>query len=321
MSPPPLLSVCIPTYNRPELLERALRSVTDAPAPASGAVEIIVSDNSTDGRSEDLCTGLLASWDGPARYVLNRPGVGAVPNFNCCLDLATGRWVLLLHDDDYLTEGVEPLLDAIETAADTDMVQLFGVHVVDQHQRVRKRQTFSSEVRLSPEEALARVLRDSSWVRFPALLARRDAYAAVGPFDVDVKDPTDLDMWIRLFGRYGVRCLPVVSCAYTVHVGALTEQMFSHETINTLAGIFDAVVAHDLLPEDQVRRHQADFLHQFILGATWRRLRVRDLAGARDMMQLFGHPTVQSLGTSKRWAVVRVMFRAMTALPAPRRSR
>lgn len=312
MSPFPLLSVCIPTYNRPDLLERALRSVVDAPVPDSGAVEIIVSDNSTDERSQELCAGLLASWDGPTRYVLNRPGVGAVPNFNCCLDLATGTWVLILHDDDYLVDGVAALLDAIHTAADSDMVQLFGVHVVDQHQRVRKHQTFNAEVRLLPEEALARVLSDSSWVRFPGLVARRDAYQAVGPFNVDVKDPTDLDMWIRLFARYGVRCLPVVSSAYTVHVGALTERMFSHETVDTLAGIFDAVVAQNLLPEDQVRRHQADFIHQFILGATWRRLRVRDLAGARETMQLFGHPAVRSLGVSKRWAAVRVVFRALT---------
>ncbi len=88
--------------------------------------------------------------------------------------------------------------------------------------------------------------------------------------------------------------------------------MFSHETVDTLAGIFDAVVAQNLLPEDQVRRHQADFIHQFILGATWRRLRVRDLAGARETMQLFGHPAVRSLGVSKRWAAVRVVFRALT---------
>ncbi|HUG83677.1 MAG TPA: glycosyltransferase family 2 protein, partial [Euzebya sp.] len=150
MSSPPVLSVCIPTYNRPDMLERALRSVTDGPRPPAGEVEIVVSDNSTDERSRHLSTSLLGGWDGPTQYVLNRPGVGAEPNFNRCLELATGTWVLILHDDDYLLRGVEPLLKAIRTASDGVRVQLFGVQVVDQHERVIKRQTFRAESRLTP---------------------------------------------------------------------------------------------------------------------------------------------------------------------------
>lgn len=280
-------------------------------------MQVVVSDNSTDDRTRALVEPLLARWKGPTRYVLNHPGVGAEPNFNRCLELATGQWVHILHDDDYLLRGVGPLLEAIATARSTDRVHLFGVHVVDERERLRKRQAFRTERRLLPADALAHLLTDSSWMRFPAVVVRHDAYDAVGPFDTTVRNPTDFDMWIRLLSRYGVRCLPAVSCAYTVHSGALSAAMFRPETIDTLGGIFDTVVADGLLPEASVRRHQADFLHQFILGATWRCLRTRDLAGARATMRLFRHPVVRRLRRSPRWAPVRVAFEVMTGAALP----
>lgn len=308
----PRLSICVPTYNRPDLLERALRSVMDPSDGATAEVELVVSDNSTDERSEELVASVRHEWPGTLTYVHNPPGLGAEENFNRCLELASGEWVEFLHDDDYLVRGVTPVLDAISTAADSDVVLLFGVDVVDEHERRIGRQHFRRERRLSPEEALARVLADSSWVRFPALVARREAYDTVGRFDASLRNPVDLEMWIRMFSRFGVRCMPEVSCAYTVHTGALTNSMFTPETIDTLAGIFDRVAADGLLPERQVRAHEADFLHQFILGGTWRRLRRGDRSAAARVLRLFEHPEVRAVGRSARWAPVRAAFRALT---------
>ena len=42
----PVLSIAMPTRNRPELLERALRSLVTAMAPVAEHVEITVSDGS-----------------------------------------------------------------------------------------------------------------------------------------------------------------------------------------------------------------------------------------------------------------------------------
>ncbi len=318
---PPVLSICIPTYNRPDLFERALRSAQTIPEPAAGTVELVVSDNSTDERTKEAASKLLADWPGPTRYVLNRPGVGAEENFNRCLELATGLYVLILHDDDYLLpSGPAHILRAIGTARDRDRVLLFGVHVVDQHQRIRRRQVFRSEEYLPPPQALRRVLSNSSYVRFPAIVVRGDAYEDVGPFDMNltVRNPVDFDMWIRLFSRYGVRCMPQVSCAYTVHPGALTEAMFAPPTISTIAGIFDRAAELGVLSSSTVQLCERDFFAQFILGGAVRRLRVRDQEGARRMLAFFDLPEVRVLGPSWRWAPVRLAVTAAAALPSPR---
>lgn len=324
MNKPPELSICIPTYNRPDLFERALRSAQTLPERAAEDVELIVSDNSTDDRTEEVARKLLSNWPGRTNYVRNRPGVGAEPNFNRCLELANGRYILILHDDDYLLpSGPAQLLRAIATATDRDRVLLFGVHVVDEHERVRRRQVFRSETYLPPPRALRQVLSKSSFVRFPAIVVRRDAYEEVGPFDMSlsVRNPTDFDMWIRLFSRFGVRCLPQVSCAYTVHSGALTETMFAPPTVSTLAGIFERVARQGVLPERTVRRCERDFFAQFLLGATVRRLRVRDREGAQRVLALFRLPEVGAAGPSLRWAPVRIALTVLvlTGVPLPTR--
>ena len=314
----PLLTIAIPTYNRPDLLRRALGSATEVQPARARAVEVVVSDNSTDDRTALTCKDLLEHWAGSVRYTHNRPSIGAEPNFNRCLELSRGRYVLILHDDDYLLAGaVDKVLDAIERHSDAEVL-LFGAHVVDQDERIRRKQAHKRDRYLPPRQALAAVLRNSSYIRFPAIVVRRRAYSAVGPFDVGLVNPTDFDMWARLLARFGVQLVNATTCAYTVHSGALTSTsgMFNALTVTRITTIFERAATGSVLPPDQVRRHQRDFLHQFILGGAYRELRAGKRDRARQILQLFEHRDVRPLGLSPRWAAVRIAFWALT-LGAP----
>lgn len=58
-------------------------------------------------------------------------------------------------------------------------------------------------------------------------------------------------------------------------------------------------------------------LHQFILGGTVWRLRLRDAAGARTVMGPFDVPVVRNPRLSWRWAPVRLILRAtLRAVPS-----
>jgi glycosyltransferase involved in cell wall biosynthesis len=91
----PLVTIGIPTYNRAdgyltEALESALNQTYEN-------IEIVISDNaSTDHTSE-----LIKSYhDSRIRYYKHDENIGAHNNFNYCLEQATGRYFLMLHDDD-----------------------------------------------------------------------------------------------------------------------------------------------------------------------------------------------------------------------------
>jgi glycosyltransferase involved in cell wall biosynthesis len=303
------LSICIPTYNRPDLLQRTLASVTQMPPPRASRVEIIVSDNSADDRSATITARFTQRWPGSVVYHQNRPGISMVENHNRCIALATGQWVQFLHDDDYLLPGgLDNLLTGLDRAGSRDRVLLFGVRVVDHRGRRLRSQTFRQDCVLPPNLALQRLLSNSSFVRMPAIVVRCDAYAEVGLFDLNVGHRIDIVMWIRLFSAYGVRLLPLTTSAYTIHPAADSFAVCNPEAITVLMRIFHDIVPPGMLPESTVQQCQAHFFHQFVLAGAFRRLRVGDRVGARKIMELFQMPEVRRLGWSRRWAPVRMAF-------------
>jgi glycosyltransferase involved in cell wall biosynthesis len=312
----PVLSITMPTRNRPELLERALRSLVTAMAPVAEHVEITVSDGSDADASGRVVERVLGAWPGGHRYVWNRPALTLVENMNRAAELATGEWVQQLDDDDLmLPECGQPMIDVLRRATPHEQVLVFGAHIVDASGAKQREQTFEREQYLSPREALRRLLRNSSFVREPMVVVRRTALVEAGLFEVEVGDVTDLDMWVKLFSRHGARCLPVTTCAYTIHEAAATTGMWNPRTIEVLGTVFDRAAASGVVSQREVRRWQADYMHQFILAGVYRRLRVRRRAEARDVLQLFGLPAVKALGPSPKWLPVRLAFTTATAIP------
>jgi glycosyltransferase involved in cell wall biosynthesis len=50
----PLLSICIPTYNRADILDKSIASIVTQPEFYSGDVELVVSDNASDDNTEEV---------------------------------------------------------------------------------------------------------------------------------------------------------------------------------------------------------------------------------------------------------------------------
>lgn len=100
----PILSVCIPSYNRAELLRSALLSVLPQLDEIDGEAEVIVSDNcSTDH------TRQVAEWAeryGKIRYHCNPENIGMCRNLVLPPDqLANGEYCWVVGDDDLIRPG------------------------------------------------------------------------------------------------------------------------------------------------------------------------------------------------------------------------
>jgi glycosyltransferase involved in cell wall biosynthesis len=282
--------------------------------PDADQVELTVSDGSADEASALVVDRFLASWGGRHRYVRNSPPLPLVDNMNRAVELASGDWVMQLDDDDYLLPGAcAAMLEAIRGAGSEEAVLLFGVDIVDADGVRSRKQRFRRQQYLEPAQALERLLRNSSFVREPAVVVRRTALEREGLFDPSVGGATDHDMWVRLFARYGARCFPSATCAYTIHEAAATTGMWNPEVVASLGEIFDRAAATGVVAEASVRRWQADYLHQFILAGAYRRLRVRRRTEAGEVLRLFELPEVRVLGVSRKWWPVRVAFMVATA--------
>jgi glycosyltransferase involved in cell wall biosynthesis len=108
-----LLTIIIPTRNRPDFLELCLRSVFES---QSIVPHVIVSDNST---SDQPVINILQTKY-RFGYVRQSGKLTQVEHFNACLKISPSQWVLLLHDDDELypdsVKELQPFLERLENA-------------------------------------------------------------------------------------------------------------------------------------------------------------------------------------------------------------
>lgn len=120
----PLLSICIPTYNRAEHLEHCLQSIYSQ-IGNNELIEVIVSDNaSSDGTVE--ITNQYAARYSNMKVVRNEENIGADPNIFRVMNLAQGKFIKLQGDDDFYIEGtLYPLLHVLHTHGDCGVVQVF----------------------------------------------------------------------------------------------------------------------------------------------------------------------------------------------------
>ncbi|RTR36438.1 glycosyltransferase [Robertmurraya yapensis] len=105
----PLVSVLIPTYNRPDYFERALQSAIQQ---TYQNIEIVIGDDSTDNETELLVKNNYLPYYNNIRYIKNETNLGQFDNDLKLFELAQGEFVNFLMDDDvFHPEKVEKMME------------------------------------------------------------------------------------------------------------------------------------------------------------------------------------------------------------------
>lgn len=109
MTAVPFIAICIPTYKRPELLQKLLESIQ---AQTFQNYEILINDNSPDESVKKLVEGYIGRL--AISYVLNQPPVTAVENGILVMRRARAPWIKVMHDDDWFatTTALQQFADA-----------------------------------------------------------------------------------------------------------------------------------------------------------------------------------------------------------------
>ena len=175
----PLISVVVPTRDRPELLRRCLDRLAPAVQTLSGEqYEVIVTDDGNSG-SVRLELATTHSWV----RVVNGPRHGPAANRNAGASAAHGNWIAFTDDD---TEPNANWLSAFIKA------RIEGVHVYEG--RTTCDGGFRSPLFHAPENLTGGRLWSCN------ILIRSATFAAVGGFDEAFQYPhmEDQDLRLRL---------------------------------------------------------------------------------------------------------------------------
>ena len=219
---PGRVTIGIPTFNRRNILMRAVRSSL---SQTYDNVEVLVSDDaSTDGTFEELSTIK------DQRLVVYRQekNLGMVGNFDFCLRNATGEFFLLLGSDDVLfPTAIERLVQPFKTAPKGLPSESIGlVWCTCRIAGIDGDQFWITEGGPeieSPADWLAGLWKGNRGPRFSGILLRTEDALAVGGYQTRYGDVCDIANYgPAALRRDYVVCVhdPVVQ--YTNHSGSCT---------------------------------------------------------------------------------------------------
>ncbi len=208
----PTISVCVPCCNSSRYIAQAIESIL---AQTYSDYEIVVSD---DG-STDSTLDVVRRFDDPRiRIRTNERRAGQAGNWNRCVAEAAGRYVVLLHDDDYLERDfLRRAATVLDASPEVGLVHC-GVRLVDeQRAELGIRRLTESDSIDPPGVFFRRLLAEGCLVNPAGVMVRNSVYRTVGEFTSAVAWGIDWHMWMRIALRYAVAHLGTVLANYRIH--------------------------------------------------------------------------------------------------------
>lgn len=230
----PKLSVCIPTRNGAAWIAETIASVTSQDVD----LEVVVSDDASSDATVDLAA---SSGDVRVRVERSPARLGMAANWNRAIELSSGPFVKVLMQDDALLPDVlavqVELLERFPSAAFA-----FGPRLLEGDG------SREAEEWIAKFSVLHRALVDSSIdsqllsgalvvhtltrgrlqanaIGEPSVvLMRRSAIEEVGPFDVRLRQLTDLEFWLRMASVADVAFDSRPVARFRVHASSTTRR-------------------------------------------------------------------------------------------------
>lgn len=217
----PRITVAIPTYNRAKYLPQAVQSVLNQTLKD---FELLIADNASTDETGNITKSFK---DERIVYHKNKKNIGMMNNWNRCIDLSEGKYLLILGDDDKLYPNF-----------------------LEESYRVHKRYpdlgfSFSHCNKVDANgQYLARWGYDflpagysEGWkyldytIKFgcnltnsSTVLLNKSVFKKVGKFEAEYATNTfDFNMWIKIVSKFSVYFIDEVLSDYRIHPEQVSE--------------------------------------------------------------------------------------------------
>lgn len=275
----PRLSVAIPTYNNREFVPTAVASVMQQSDKKD--IEVFVMDDASP--EGDPLAG--SEWDGLVSVYRQPKNVGHTRNLTDAITRSVGRYVHVLHGDDFVFPGFYATALAAFDAHPSAAAVFCQSAYVNAH---------GQWIGVSPPARrgtgvvsdLSRQLTVGNLIQTPSIIVARWAYEELGAFDTRFSWTEDWEMWARIAARYSMVYVDQPLAAYRSHGTNSTSRHVSEgstgiERARTLKTILSYLPFYDLPSARRASREV--FFHQSLYdarSAPTRRAAFRQLSAA-----------------------------------------
>lgn len=208
------VSVIIPTFNRPKMLNNAIQSILNQ---TFQNFEIIVVNDA----GEDVRSVIQSFNDRRIQYISHSLNKGLAATRNTGIKNATGEYIAYLDDDDiFLPNHLETLVNFLENnpkfkIAYTDALRSHQKKVNDNYITVKQDLPYSQD--FDSIEILF-----GNYIPVLCILHHKGILDGIGLFDETLSTHEDWDLWIRISRKYRFYHIKQVTCEFSWREDAST---------------------------------------------------------------------------------------------------
>ena len=216
----PLVTICIPTYNRPEMLRHSLQSVL---CQSYRHLEVIVSDNAS-----ETDTAAVVDSFGDDRVQIDRldANIGLHGNMSRCLHLGTGKYRIMLPDDDLMLPGnIQSKVAFFETHPRVGLVHSAFRQIDSDAQPYGPviNWTSADKDTVQPGYSYIRESIAKGGITWISSVMLRSELVADESFVADDGPYCDLALWLRVAQRADVGFLMAPLSGYRLHASSASS--------------------------------------------------------------------------------------------------
>jgi len=243
---PPLVCICVPTYNVASTVRETLESILNQTYPN---LIVHISDNASNDDTLEIIQ-LMAD----PRLVIHRhaENVGGEGNFNRCIQIAEGKYTAIFHADDiYEPDMVTKQVAFLEANPEAGAVFTEASTIDESGNKI-------GEIRLPKDmkyknglfdftTMFKAVLRHSNFLICSSVMVRTQVYQQeIKSWRGDIfKSSADLDVWLRILQQHPVGYLPELLMRYRIS----NNQFSARVRLGTERADFFLVIDHYLAQE------------------------------------------------------------------------
>ncbi|MGB3291852.1 MAG: glycosyltransferase family 2 protein [Phormidesmis sp.] len=252
-------SIVITTYNRLDLLKRAIQSAFDQSQPC----EIIVVDNaSTDGTQ-----AYVGSLGDQVIYCRNQTNTNHAGAVNVGARAASGDWIKLVDDDDYLADTcIERMAKAISLRPTAVICSCQAAQVDTQGTELSRTPTTGpGKVFYIPQADIhyGMLLEVVPFGTPIQVAVQRDAFLSSGGWDLTMTSCDDIDSWIRVAEQGDALFLNQCLAYRTVWPGGYDQKITLQRRLETNMLIKSRIYSR-ISPEHQAKLPSLATINQYL---------------------------------------------------------
>jgi glycosyltransferase involved in cell wall biosynthesis len=250
-----LVSVCIPTFNGGDILEKTIKSILIS---TYSNLEVIVSDDASVDNTKDIVNKMS---DKRIIFIENRKRIRTPGNWNKALKKASGKYIgLINHDDEYGPFWINYVVNILEKNPHIGWV-ISAFRIIDENSMTLRTQlNLGDNQSFEIEDAFKKAITESGFGF--GYIARREFIEEIGFYDINAGPYADYDLAIRMATKYPVYYSNNSHhLAWRIHKNNLTNKLTSYDRASYMLKVLDKTFKNKQLPEKL--KNQKEYCYSF----------------------------------------------------------